>query len=164
MSLPWIDARVTVFSGTTKEWTDATMKGNIVLLKDELAVEWNNANDKIIGFKLGDGINVFNNLNYVVAPVKYVNIEDGRDLPLENNTIYITKENETISSLNITYPEGHFICSLIFTVGDISSGTNSISFPIDSKYIGTKPDFNEGETWEINIMDRYITSAKAVSE
>lgn len=90
---------------------------------------------------------------------KYKSFNNGDTITVENNTIYIA--NNDINDLEVIYPNEHFMCSFLFTVGDLSQG--SIDF-VSSSYVGKAPDFKQGETWEVNILDRIIASGKVVSE
>lgn len=72
----------------------------------------------------------------------------GDSLTLSDNTEY---RLTNISSLTLSYPEGNF--EVWMKILFASSGTISVSFPNETKYIGVAPTFNNGETWEISIKD-----------
>ena len=67
MNLPYIPARITVLSGTTEEWYGTAGKGELIIMKDERAIEWG-TNDygetELVGFKIGDGIKYYKDLPY----------------------------------------------------------------------------------------------------
>lgn len=78
-------------------------------------------------------------------------IEDGETVTLADNTNYYVEG--AISNLTINYPVDAFICSLELPLA--SSGDITITLP-QSKYIGGKPTFANGETWELNIKNGVV--------
>lgn len=77
-----------------------------------------------------------------------VSFSSGDTVTVQNNTFY--RADSEISSLNIVYPNGDFLCAFSFTLA--SSGDITVTLP-ESEYIGGIPSFNNGETWELNIKD-----------
>ena len=78
---------------------------------------------------------------------------------LENNKEYIA--SNLVSNVEFGYSNGSdIICSLIFTTA--AEGTINITFPTGTKFIGTKPTFGNGETWELNIKNGVIVGGKVV--
>lgn len=77
---------------------------------------------------------------------------DGYPITTHNNTEFIA--NEPINYLNIYYPATDFICSISFTIAD--EGYFEIYFPDGTKHIGGKPDFQNGQTWELNIKNGVV--------
>ena len=71
----------------------------------------------------------------------------------DNKEYYLTN----VSDLTIMYPSGHFECWIRMTMA--TSGSITITLP-DSNYLGRKPVFKSGETWEISIKDGYVISDK----
>ena len=69
--------------------------------------------------------------------------------PLVDNTEYRLQD---VSSLDIVYPDGNF--EVWMNISFSSTETISVNFPEDTKYIGSKPSFSNGEVWEISIKDK----------
>lgn len=70
-------------------------------------------------------------------------------IELSNNTEYYS--SASISTLTITYPSGDFMSSIIFTLAN--EGNITITLPNTTKYIGGTPNFQNGQTWELNIKN-----------
>ena len=71
-------------------------------------------------------------------------------LDIEHNAHY--RFTTPVTSLELCYPSGDFICSLEFTVSDEGF---TLILP-NSRYIGGAPTFMSGETWELNIMNGVV--------
>ncbi len=84
-------------------------------------------------------------------------ITSGSTVALEDNTEYA---GTNINSLTLTYPNGEFECYLTLTFA--SSGTITVTLPTSS-YIGSVPEFDNGETWEISIKNGVIVAGKVTS-
>lgn len=69
-------------------------------------------------------------------------------LTLEDNTEYRLTD---VSSLTLYYPEENFEVWMKLSFSSIE--TINVIFPIETKYIGAAPTFNNSETWEISIKD-----------
>lgn len=41
-----------------------------------------------------------------------------------------------------------------------ASGNITVTLPADTKYIGTAPDFKNGETWELSFKDKVLAAQK----
>ena len=65
-----------------------------------------------------------------------------------------------LQTLNIKYPEGteKFECWMRLTFAE--SGNITVTLPTDTKYIGTAPDFKNGETWELSFKDKVLAAQK----
>jgi hypothetical protein len=87
--------------------------------------------------------------------IKNLTFGDNDVITVADNTIY--KASEQISKLEIKYPTGDFICTVIFTI--VSSGDITITLP-ESLYIGETPTFANGETWELNICNGIVVGGK----
>ena len=87
---------------------------------------------------------------------KEVTFGNGATITVENNTIYTATEE--ISTLTIIYPETKFMCYFDFTLA--TEGDITITLP-ESKYIGAKPTFANGETWEMSIRNGVVVGGKA---
>ena len=99
--------------------------------------------------------------------IKYEELESSKEpFDLENNTVYIAKE--PITDLVLDFNEGIF--SLIFEIDASFSNadeSHKIELNYDAgelRYVGGAPDFQAGETWELNIMNGIVTSGRVVSE
>lgn len=65
-----------------------------------------------------------------------------------------------LQTLNIKYPEAteKFECWMRLTFA--ASGTITVTLPTETKYIGTAPDFKNGETWELSFKDKVLAAQK----
>ena len=91
-----------------------------------------------------------------IGGAKEVTFSDGETITVENNTIYTA--TTSINTLTIVYPDDKFMCYFDFTLA--SEGDITITLP-ESKYIGTKPTFANGETWEMSIRNGVVVGGKA---
>ena len=79
----------------------------------------------------------------------------GSNITLANNTEYRLAD---VTTLTLTYPTSDFECWMRLTFAE--SGTITVTFPTDTKYIGTAPDFKNGETWELSFKDKVLAAQK----
>ena len=79
----------------------------------------------------------------------------GTEITLADNTEY---RLTGVTTLNITYPTGNFECWMRLTFA--ASGDITVTLPTGTKYIGTAPDFKNGETWEMSIKDGVVIAQK----
>ena len=79
----------------------------------------------------------------------------GSNITLEDNTEY---RLTAVTTLNLTYPTGRFECWMRLTFA--ASGEATVILPTGTKYIGTTPDFKNGETWEMSIKDGVVIAQK----
>ncbi len=83
---------------------------------------------------------------------------------ISEGSSYITLADNTeyrltnVTSLHPSYPEGTFECWMRLTFA--ASGTITVTLPSDTKYIGTAPDFKNGETWELSFKDKVLAAQK----
>ena len=83
---------------------------------------------------------------------------------ISEGSSYITLADNTeyrltnVTSLHPSYPEGTFECWMRLTFA--ASGTITVTLPADTKYIGTAPDFKNGETWELSFKDKVLAAQK----
>lgn len=79
---------------------------------------------------------------------------DYSTITLEDNTTY--SADEPISNLTIEYKTDNpnFIASIHFTLA--AEGDITIKLPNTSGYIGGKPNFANGERWELNIENKVV--------
>ena len=79
----------------------------------------------------------------------------GSNITLADNTEY-RLTNVTI--LTLTYPTGNFECWMRLNFA--ASGNVTVTLPAGTKYIGTAPDFKNGETWELSFKDGVLAAQK----
>ena len=74
---------------------------------------------------------------------------------LADNTEYRLTD---VTTLTLYYPAGDFECWMRLTFAE--SGTITVTLPTDTKYIGSAPDFKNGETWELSFKDKVLAAQK----
>ena len=83
---------------------------------------------------------------------------------ISEGSSYITLVDNTeyrltnVTSLHPSYPKGTFECWMRLTFA--ASGTITVTLPAETKYIGTAPDFKNGETWELSFKDKVLAAQK----
>lgn len=82
-------------------------------------------------------------------------ISEGTEITLADNTEY---RLTNVSTLTLTYPAGKFESWMRLTFAE--SGNITVTLPADTKYIGTAPDFKNGETWELSFKDKVLAAQK----
>ena len=82
-------------------------------------------------------------------------ITSGTAITLADNTEYRLTD---VTTLTLTYPTGNFECWMRLTFAE--SGTITVTLPTETKYIGTAPDFKNGETWELSFKDKVLAAQK----
>ena len=82
-------------------------------------------------------------------------ISEGPYITLADNTEYRLTD---VTTLKLTYPVDDFECWMRLTFA--ASGTITVTLPTDTKYIGTAPDFKNGETWELSFKDKVLAAQK----
>nr|DAL95461.1 MAG TPA: Baseplate component [Caudoviricetes sp.] len=82
-------------------------------------------------------------------------IATGSNITLADNTEYRLTD---VTTLNLSYPEGAFESWMRLTFAE--SGNITVTLPADTKYIGTAPDFKNGETWELSFKDKVLAAQK----
>ena len=99
--------------------------------------------------------------NNVVAALGYTpkavsaQVATGTNITLADNTEYRLTD---VTTLTLTYPTGDFECWMRLTFAE--SGTITVTLPAGTGYIGTAPDFKNGETWELSFKDKVLTAQK----
>ena len=81
-------------------------------------------------------------------------VATGSNITLADNTEYRLAD---VTTLTPTYPTGKFECWMRLTFA--ASGSITVTLP-DTKYIGTAPDFKNGETWELSFKDKVLAAQK----
>ena len=79
----------------------------------------------------------------------------GSNITLADNTEYRLAD---VTTLTLTYPTGDFECWMRLTFA--ASGDITVTLPTGTRYIGTAPDFKNGETWELSFKDKILAAQK----
>lgn len=79
----------------------------------------------------------------------------GSNITLADNTEYRLTD---VTTLTLTYPTGNFECWMRLTFA--ASGDITVTLPAGTGYIGTAPDFKNGETWELSFKDKILAAQK----
>ena len=79
----------------------------------------------------------------------------GSNIALADNTEY---RLTNVTTLTLTYPTGDFECWMRLTFA--ASGDITVTLPTGTRYIGTAPDFKNGETWELSFKDKILAAQK----
>ena len=79
----------------------------------------------------------------------------GSNITLADNTEYRLTD---VTTLTLTYPIGNFECWMRLNFA--ASGNVTVTLPTGTKYIGTAPDFKNGETWELSFKDKILAAQK----
>lgn len=99
-------------------------------------------------------VNVITALGYTPKAVS-AQVATGSNITLADNTEYRLTD---VTTLTLTYPTGNFECWMRLTFS--ASGDATVTLPTGTKYIGTTPDFKNGETWEMSIKDGVVIAQK----
>ena len=94
-------------------------------------------------------------LRYNNKPLTVQKISEGSNIILSDNTEY---RLTNVSTLKLFYPVGDFECWMRLNFA--ASGNITVTLPADTKYIGTAPDFKNGETWELSFKDKILAAQK----
>lgn len=98
--------------------------------------------------------NVITALGYTPEAVS-TQVTTGSNITLADNTEYRLAD---VTTLTLTYPTGNFECWMRLSFA--ASGDATVTLPTGTKYIGTTPDFKNGETWEMSIKDGVVIAQK----
>ena len=98
--------------------------------------------------------NVIAALGYTPRAVS-AQVATGTNITLADNTEYRLTD---VTTLTLAYPTGDFECWMRLTFAE--SGNITVTLPADTKYIGTAPDFKNGETWELSFKDKVLAAQK----
>ena len=98
--------------------------------------------------------NVIAALGYTPEAVS-AQVSTGSNIILADNTEYRLAD---VTTLTLTYPTGDFECWMRLSFA--ASGDITVTLPTGTKYIGTTPDFKNGETWEMSIKDGVVIAQK----
>ena len=102
------------------------------------------------GLSDSNGVLYYNN-----KPIIAQKISEGSNTTLADNTEYRLTD---VSTLTLTYPAGDFESWMRLTFAE--SGNITVTLPAETKYIGTAPDFKNGETWELSFKDKVLAAQK----
>lgn len=97
---------------------------------------------------------VINALGYTPQAVS-AQVTAGTEITLADNTEYRLTD---VTTLTLTYPTSNFECWMRLTFA--ASGTITVTLPAETKYIGTAPNFKNGETWELSFKDKVLAAQK----
>lgn len=84
-------------------------------------------------------------------------VDTGTSLSMNDNTEY-RLSNVTTLELYAPYKKTQYECWFSLTFAN--SGPVTVTFPAGMKYIGSAPDFNNGESWEMSIKDVVVIAQK----
>ena len=82
-------------------------------------------------------------------------VSTGSNIALADNTEYRLAD---VTTLTLTYPTGNFECWMRLNFA--ASGDITVTLPAGTGYIGTAPDFKNGETWELSFKDKILAAQK----
>lgn len=111
----------------------------------------NHSNKSVLdGLSDSNGVLKYNN-----KPIIAQKISEGLYITLADNTEYRLTD---VLTLRLSYPTGDFECWMRLTFA--ASGNITVTLPAETKYIGTAPDFKNGETWELSFKDKVLAAQK----
>lgn len=82
-------------------------------------------------------------------------VTSGTSMTLADNTEY---RLTNVTTLTLTYPTGNFECWMRLSFA--ASGDVTVTLPTGTKYLGSSPNFKNGETWEMSIKDGVVIAQK----
>ena len=82
-------------------------------------------------------------------------VSTGSNIALADNTEYRLTD---VTTLKLSYPVGDFESWMRLTFA--ASGDITVTLPTGTKYLGSSPDFKNGETWELSFKDKVLTAQK----
>lgn len=107
-------------------------------------------NKSILDEITAEKVNIWDN-----KQAKPSQVTSGTTITLADNTEYRLTD---VTTLTLTYPTSNFECWMRLTFAE--SGNVTVTLPADTKYIGTAPDFQNGETWELSFKDKILAAQK----
>ena len=93
-------------------------------------------------------------VNVAVKPATQLLTTAGTGTILDNTEYRLTN----VSTLTWRYPTGNFESWMRLTFAQ--SGNITVTLPTDTEYLGTAPDFKNGETWELSFKDKVLAAQK----
>jgi hypothetical protein len=94
-------------------------------------------------------------VDIAVKPATQLITTAEENITLADNTEYRLTD---VTTLTLTYPTGNFECWMRLNFA--ASGNVTVTLPTGTKYIGTAPDFKNGETWELSFKDKILAAQK----
>ena len=107
-------------------------------------------NKSILDEITAEKVNIWDN-----KQAKPSQVTSGTTITLADNTEYRLTD---VTTLTLTYPTGSFECWMSLAFAE--SGNITVTLPVETKYIGTAPDFKNGETWELSFKDKVLAAQK----
>lgn len=144
------DASVVNFSSTLETFPPDINKVSDAL--DWLIQKAHEHSNKSVIDGLSDSNGALKYNNRFIMPQK---ISEGTNITLADNTEYRLID---VTTLNLSYPTGDFECWMRLSFA--ASGDATVILPAGTKYIGTTPDFKNGETWELSFKDKILAAQK----
>ena len=117
-------------------------------------VSVNESNAVYVGYEneaLPDATSVKDALDALVP----AQVTTGTNITLADNTEYRLAD---VTTLTLAYPTGNFECWLRLTFA--ASGDITVTLPSGTGYIGSAPDFKNGEIWELSFKDKILAAQK----
>ena len=102
------------------------------------------------GLSDSNGVLYYNN-----KPIIAQKISEGPYITLTDNTEYRLTD---VTTLKLSYPVGDFESWMRLSFA--ASGDITVTLPAGTGYIGTAPDFKNGETWELSFKDKILAAQK----
>ena len=102
------------------------------------------------GLSDSNGVLYYNN-----KPIIAQKISEGPYITLADNTEYRLTD---VTTLKLSYPVGDFESWMRLSFA--ASGNVTVTLPAGTGYIGTAPDFKNGETWELSFKDKILAAQK----
>ena len=102
------------------------------------------------GLSDSNGVLYYNN-----KPIIAQKISEGPYITLADNTEYRLTD---VTTLKLSYPVGDFESWMRLSFA--ASGDITVTLPAGTGYIGTAPDFHNGETWELSFKDKILAAQK----
>ena len=102
------------------------------------------------GLSDSNGVLYYNN-----KPIIAQKISEGPYITLADNTEYRLTD---VTNLKLSYPVGDFESWMRLNFA--ASGDITVTLPAGTGYIGTAPNFHNGETWELSFKDKILAAQK----
>ena len=97
---------------------------------------------------------VINALGYTPQAVS-TKVATGSNITLADNTEYRLTD---VTTLTLTYPTSDFECWMRLSFA--ASGDITVTLPSGTGYIGSAPNFQNGEIWELSFKDKILAAQK----